>query len=103
MSAATHTEPGARFESVAAHVFDPLQRCLRRCAAAEDAADVSSATLLTIWRRFDGVPSDDARPWCYGVARRALANHRRGIVDYCGHTGPATPELQTLFDQAFPG
>ena len=25
-----------------------------------------------------------------------------GIVNYCGHSGPATPELQALFDQAFP-
>ncbi len=25
-----------------------------------------------------------------------------GVVNYCGHSGPATPELQALFDQAFP-
>jgi hypothetical protein len=24
-----------------------------------------------------------------------------GVVNYCGHSGPATPELQALFDQAF--
>lgn len=26
-----------------------------------------------------------------------------GVVNYCGMTGEATPELQSLFDQAFPG
>jgi hypothetical protein len=26
-----------------------------------------------------------------------------GVVNYCGFTGPATPELQALFDEAFPG
>ena len=26
-----------------------------------------------------------------------------GVVNYCGFSGPATPELQALFDQAFPG
>jgi hypothetical protein len=25
-----------------------------------------------------------------------------GVVNYCGFSGPATPELQALFDQAFP-
>jgi len=25
-----------------------------------------------------------------------------GVVSYCGLTGPATPELQSLYDQAFP-
>jgi hypothetical protein len=26
-----------------------------------------------------------------------------GVVSYCGLSGPATPELQQLYDQAFPG
>jgi len=59
-------------------VFDPLQRYLRRRATSEDAADAFSTTLLTIWRRLDDVPTDEPLPWCYGVARRTLANHRRG-------------------------
>ena len=24
-----------------------------------------------------------------------------GVVSYCGQTGPATPELQAVFDEAF--
>lgn len=35
-------------------------------------------TLLVIWRRLDDVPLDDVRPWSYGVAKRCLANQRRG-------------------------
>lgn len=68
----------ARFELVAATVYEPLQRYLGRRAAPADAADVLSETLTTVWRRLDAVPADDPLPWCYGVARRCLANHRRG-------------------------
>jgi RNA polymerase sigma-70 factor (ECF subfamily) len=67
-----------RFESVAAIVYEPLQRYLRRRAAPADAADVLSDTLATIWRRLEAVPADDPLPWCYGIARRTLSNHRRG-------------------------
>jgi RNA polymerase sigma-70 factor (ECF subfamily) len=35
--------------------------------------------MLVAWRRLDEVPVDDsARLYLYGVARRVLANHRRG-------------------------
>jgi RNA polymerase sigma-70 factor (ECF subfamily) len=71
-------ERRSRFESLAADVFDPLQRYLRRRARPADAADVLGDTLLVVWRRLDDVPTDDPLPWCYGVARRCLANHRRG-------------------------
>jgi RNA polymerase sigma-70 factor (ECF subfamily) len=67
-----------RFEAVARDVFQPLQRYLHRRAAAADAADVFAETLTVIWRRLDDVPAGDPLPWCYGVARRCLANHRRG-------------------------
>lgn len=67
----------ARFETVAAEVFDPLQRYLRRRVPADDAGDLFGDVMLTIWRRLDDVPDDAALPWCYGVARRTLSNHRR--------------------------
>ncbi|MFD8533100.1 RNA polymerase sigma factor [Streptosporangium canum] len=36
-------------------------------------------TFMTAWRRIEEVPEGDAaRPWLFGVARRVLANHRRG-------------------------
>ncbi len=71
-----------RFEAVAGAVYEPLQRYLRRRAQPADAADVLSETLLTVWRRLDDVPSDEPLPWCYGVARRCLANQRRGVERY---------------------
>lgn len=39
--------------------------------------DVVAETLLVAWRRLDDVPPSPL-PWLYGVARRVLANHRRG-------------------------
>jgi RNA polymerase sigma-70 factor (ECF subfamily) len=69
----------ARFEAIAGEVYEPLQRYLARRATPDDAADVLADTLLVVWRRLDEVP-DEALPWSYGVARRCLANHRRGAV-----------------------
>lgn len=68
----------ATFEAVAAEVYEPLQRYLRRRVAAADVDELLDDVLLTIWRRLDDVPQDRALPWSYGVARRVLANHRRG-------------------------
>jgi DNA-directed RNA polymerase specialized sigma24 family protein len=56
-----------------------LTYVLRRVDRAEDAADVVAETFLVAWRRLDKVPAgDEARLWLYGVARRQLANQRRG-------------------------
>jgi RNA polymerase sigma-70 factor (ECF subfamily) len=49
----------------------------RRCPSG-DADDVVAETFAVAWRRFDVVPSEDPLPWLYGVARKVLANQRRG-------------------------
>jgi RNA polymerase sigma factor (sigma-70 family) len=69
-----------RFEEVYAANCGPiLGYVLRRTDNPDDAADVIAETFLTAWRRLDAVPpGDQARLWLYGVARRVLANHRRG-------------------------
>ena len=67
----------ARFEALAGEVYEPVQRYLRRRARPDDAADVLAETMLVAWRRLDDVPGEPL-PWCIGVARRCLANHRRG-------------------------
>jgi RNA polymerase sigma-70 factor (ECF subfamily) len=57
-----------------------LGYALRRTGNPEDAADVVSETFMIAWRRLDEVPQgDEARLWLYGVARRVLANQRRGL------------------------
>jgi RNA polymerase sigma factor (sigma-70 family) len=70
----------ARFrELYAEHRGEILAYALRRVADPEDAADVLAETFLVAWRRFDDLPSrGQARYWLIGVARRALANQRRG-------------------------
>ncbi len=50
----------------------------RRCAERSDAADVAAEVFITLWRRLEEVPPGEERMWLYGVARRKLANHRRG-------------------------
>lgn len=56
-----------------------LGYALRRSRTTEDAADVVAETFLVAWRRLEDVPAgDEARLWLYGVARRVLANQRRG-------------------------
>ncbi len=49
---------------------------LRR-AGEEAAREVVAETFAVAWRRLDDVPADPL-PWLLGVARRALANRRRG-------------------------
>jgi RNA polymerase sigma factor (sigma-70 family) len=63
----------------AEHGREVLAYALRRTADAEDAADILAETFLVAWRRAGEVPAGgEARLWLYGVARRALANQRRG-------------------------
>lgn len=68
----------ADFEAVVAQVYAPLQRYLRRRTDPARADDVLGDVLLILWRRCDDIPADAALAWSYGVARRCLANSRRG-------------------------
>jgi len=66
-------------ELYAAHFDAVLGYALRRVNRPEDAGDVTADTFLVAWRRLAHAPEGpDVRPWLYGVARRVLANHRRG-------------------------
>ena len=61
------------------HGRDVLAYALPRSASPEDAADVVAETFLVAWRRARDIPArDEARLWLFGVARRVLANQRRG-------------------------
>jgi RNA polymerase sigma-70 factor, ECF subfamily len=66
-----------RFEAIfRAHHRAVLGYALRR-ADPDTAQEVVADTFLVCWRRLEDVPPD-ARPWLFGVARRCLANRRRG-------------------------
>ena len=58
-----------------------LGYALRRVESREDAADIVAETFSVAWRRIGDVPPDpESRLWLYGVARRILANQRRGVM-----------------------
>lgn len=63
----------------AAHWKPILGFAARRCRTPADASDVAADVFLVAWRRIGEIPSGDAALlWLYGVARGAVANHRRG-------------------------
>lgn len=84
MQAVTSTGTGRAAEARFRLLFDEhlellLGYALRRVGSPEDAADVVADTMMVAWRRLDDVPADaETKLWLYGVARRVLANHRRG-------------------------
>jgi RNA polymerase sigma factor (sigma-70 family) len=69
-----------RFEQLYGAQLRPLLGyALRRVDRPEEAADVVAEVMLVAWRRLGDVPvGHDARLWLFGVARRILANQRRG-------------------------
>lgn len=81
MGRATDDESdSARFQRLFAdHQRAVLGYALRRVQTPADALDIVAETFLVAWRRLELVPrADDARPWLLSVARRVLANQRRG-------------------------
>jgi RNA polymerase sigma-70 factor, ECF subfamily len=67
-----------RFERLWDEHYDTVLAYARRRTTPEHADDVLDETFLVVWRRLRDVP-DDALPWIIGVARRVIANHRRGL------------------------
>jgi RNA polymerase sigma-70 factor, ECF subfamily len=78
LDAAPDGARAARFTTVATDMWEPLQRYLRRRADPDDVDDIAAETLAVVWRRLDDIPAGAEIPWCYSIARRCLANHRRG-------------------------
>lgn len=70
-----------RFRELSARVSRPLHAYVARRVPAADVDDVLADVTVVLWRRLDEVPTESLSgplPWCYGVARRQIANHRRG-------------------------
>ena len=61
-----------------------------------DAADVAADVFVVAWRRLDEVPDGTERLWLFGVARRVLANQRRGQVRRNRLADRLRDELATL-------
>jgi RNA polymerase sigma factor (sigma-70 family) len=75
----TPTSPLARFDALfTEHQRHVLAYAMRRTQTLADAEDVAAETFTTAWRKIDTVPVQEPLPWLYAVARRVLANHRRG-------------------------
>jgi RNA polymerase sigma-70 factor, ECF subfamily len=74
--------PQERFEALFAACHRPLLAyAARRCPTLTDAEDIVADVFLVAWRRMDAVPTgDQALLWLYGVARRTIANQRRGAA-----------------------
>jgi RNA polymerase sigma-70 factor (ECF subfamily) len=69
----------ARFEALfTEHQRAVLAYAMRRAESVADAEDVTAETFTIAWRKLDSIPTDAHLPWLYAVARRVLANQRRG-------------------------
>lgn len=79
-----------------------LGYALRRTNRPEDAADVVAETFLVAWRRLDDVPQERSRAWLYGVARKVLANQRRGERRHRALTERLTSAIESECHTLFP-
>ena len=76
----------------------------RRVTQVEDAADIYSQVLTITWQKLPVVPTDDheAFAWMLGVARRCLANHRRGLLRRSALTDRLRDDLRGAVTQPQP-
>ncbi|WP_328997516.1 sigma-70 family RNA polymerase sigma factor [Kribbella sp. NBC_00709] len=92
--------PGTRladFERLfAGHHDEVLRYFVRRLDIRADAADLVAETFLIAWRRMNDVPDGQPLPWLYGVARRVLANHRRGETRRHGLADKLRDDLRSM-------
>lgn len=57
--------------------YEPVLAYAMRRTGPEEAREVAAEAFLVAWRRLHHVPADEL-PWLLGVARKVLANRRRG-------------------------
>ncbi|MGO9902370.1 MAG: RNA polymerase sigma factor [Solirubrobacteraceae bacterium] len=70
-------EARCRFEALYLAHAGAVRTYVRRRSDVEATEDVVADVFVVAWRRLDDIP-DDPLPWLLGVARRVLANQRRG-------------------------
>ncbi|RSN14664.1 RNA polymerase subunit sigma-24 [Nonomuraea sp. WAC 01424] len=98
------TDSQHRFEAMYRQTYDQiLGYAVRRCSSPEDAADVVAETYVIAWRRMAELPRGEAgKIWLYGVARRVLANHRRGERRRATRHAELTAEIEALYARPSP-
>jgi RNA polymerase sigma-70 factor (ECF subfamily) len=70
--------PLARFDALfTEHQRHVLAYAMRRTRTLADAEDAAAETFVVAWRKIDAAP-EGPLPWLYAIARRVLANQRRG-------------------------
>lgn len=73
-----------------AHSADLFAYARRRGATPADAEEVVAEAFAVAWRRLDDLPRGAERGWLFGIARRVLANQRRGAARRARHTARLT-------------
>jgi RNA polymerase sigma-70 factor, ECF subfamily len=69
----------ARFDALYREQGGAVRRYVRRRWDAQSTDDVVADVFVVAWRRLSEVPADPL-PWLLGVARRVMANRRRGTA-----------------------
>ena len=90
-----------RFEALFESCNAEVRAYVLRRAPHAAVEDVVSETFLVAWRSLDSVPREPL-PWLYGVARRTLANHRRGRLRTAALSARLTRTLVPPSEQEAP-
>ena len=95
-----------RFAALYDEHHPAVLRYARRRVIDDVAADAAAEVFVVAWRRLSEVP-DEPLPWLYGVARKVLANQRRGAERalrlaerVAVSTAAIEPTLQRMVDPA---
>lgn len=77
-----HNRARATLEALFEVHYESVMRYVRRrTAQLADAEEIVAETFVIAWRRLEDAPtSGESLHWLYGIARRVLANHRRGLA-----------------------
>ena len=89
----------ARHDALFAAHHDAVWRYAVRRVGDAAAEDVVAETFLVAWRRLDAV-SEHERAWLLSVARRVVANHRRGQQRRARLTVRLAQELEVAHDES---
>lgn len=80
---ATADRETGEFEAAVVPLMPPLLAYFaRRVLPVDDAADCLSETMIVLWRQRATLPASEGarRGWAFGIAKRVLANQRRGRI-----------------------